>query len=303
MMLSRSPICNLTSDKAFMQMDNTYFIGEVFSKVNRNGKILFSSLKGGVGKSTAACAVAMAFAEAGFNTVIVDLDFRSRSLDLIFGVPDRALYTFDDYLNERCSADEVLIPIEHDSTRKKNSEKTFSLRLCPACTEASFTDENLYKMIPTALNKLALESDADYIICDTGADSRVPYIVADGFSEVALIVAEQSRTSIRAADATAEKLSECHTTHDVRLLINNFDIDAVRRMGRAGIIEMIDACRVRCIGVIPHDPHLAAFQDKGCLPDSSSSVSAAAANIAGRLRGIQTPLFDGMKKQRRKAVL
>ena len=63
----------------------------------RNGKILFSSLKGGVGKSSAASAVAAALASDGYKTVIADLDFRSRSLDLMLGVADRVLFTFDDY--------------------------------------------------------------------------------------------------------------------------------------------------------------------------------------------------------------
>lgn len=269
-----------------------------------NGKILFSSLKGGVGKSTAASLVATALAEDGYKTVLVDLDFRSRSLDLMSGVTDKVVFTFDDYLLGRCSADAALVPVVgYESPGRAQGDGV--LLLCPAPAETVFEagGEDMYSRIPEALDRLTEESGADFVICDTGADSRIPLIVAEGFAETVVVVSEQSRTAVRAAEATAERLSACERIKTVRLLINNFDMDAARRGGRAGIIEMIDGCRVRCIGVIPEDRSLAIRQDAGLLPHKSSPVIPASRNIARRLQGIETPLFNGMKKLRRRAVL
>lgn len=268
------------------------------------GKILFSSLKGGVGKSTAACLIATALAEDGYRTVLVDLDFRSRSLDLILGVNDKVIFTFDDYMLGRCSADAVLIPvIGYDKPGRAQGEG--KLLLCPAPPETTFESatEDPYSMIPDALEKLGEEADADFVICDTGADSRIPLIVGEGFASLAVIVSEQSRTALRAAETTAIRLSECASVKDVRLLINNFDIEAARRGGRAGILEMIDGCSVRCIGVIPEDRTLAARQDAGVLPHKASPVIPASRNVARRIQGVETPLFHGMKKQRRRTIL
>lgn len=269
-----------------------------------NGKILFSSLKGGVGKSTAAALVGAALAADGYKVVLVDLDFRSRSLDLILGVTDRALFTFDDYLLERCSADAVLTSVA-DHKGKKRAQGDGKLLLCPACAETVFESgaDDMYSRIPEALDRLSAESGADFVICDTGADSRIPLIVAEDFANLAIIISEQSRTSLRAAEATAQRLSECRSVRSVRLLINNFDIDAARKGGRAGILQMIDGCCVKCIGVIPTDDGLAETQDAGAMPKKRSPVIPAARNIARRVQGIETPLFYGMKKERRRTIL
>lgn len=270
----------------------------------RNGKILFSSLKGGVGKSTASCAVAAALAADGYKTVIVDLDFRSRSLDLILGVSDKVLFTFHDYLRERCSIDAALIEVPCQASPGGRAGEGY-LKLCPACSEDVFESDGTddYGKIGETLERLAKESEADYIICDTGADSRMPRIVAEGFANFAIVVSGQSRTSVRAAEATATRFVEGGKVGHVRLLINNFDIEAARQGGRAGILEMIDGCAVKCIGVIPGDPSLAERQDAGRMPSKTSGVTLAAANIARRIQGIQTPLFHGMKKERRRAIL
>lgn len=270
----------------------------------RNGKILFSSLKGGVGKSSASCAVAAALAADGYKTVIADLDFRSRSLDLMLGVSDRVLFTFDDYLKERCSIDALLVDVPVIHSRNKAAGEGF-LKLCPAPSEDVFESDGAeaYEKIPEYLERLAKESGADYVICDTGADSRIPAIVAGDFANFAIVVSEQSRTALRAAEATAARFTDGTPVSHVRLLINNFDIEAARRSGRAGILEMIDGCAVKCIGVIPADPSLAADQDAGRMASPSSPVTLAAANIARRIQGVQTPLFHGMKKERRRAIL
>lgn len=270
----------------------------------RNGKILFSSLKGGVGKSTASCAVAAALAADGYKTVIVDLDFRSRSLDLMLGVSDKVLFTFNDYLKERCSVDAVLVTVPTYKSPNGRAGEGY-LKLCPACSEDTFESENggEYDRIPEALERLAEESGADYVICDTGADSRMPRLVAEGFANFAIVVSGQSRTALRAAEATATRFTEAGQVNHVRLLINNFDIEAARQGGRAGILEMIDGCAVKCIGVIPMDASLAELQDAGRMAPKNSAVTLAAANIARRIQGVQTPLFSGMKKERRRAIL
>lgn len=269
----------------------------------RNGKILFSSLKGGVGKSSASCAVAAALAADGYKTLIIDLDFRSRSLDLILGVSDKVVFNLADFMMSRCNTDSLLIDIPISSRRLPHVGEGF-LKLCAAPSEKAFEAESTsYDRLPEYLERLAAESGADYVICDTGADSRIPAIVADGFANLAIVVSEQSRTALRAAEESAGRLLEGDAVSQVRLLINNFDTEASRRERRAGILEMIDNCAVGCIGVIPNDPKLPAAQDAGEPVGKRSPVTLAAANIARRIQGVQTPLFHGMKKERRRAIL
>lgn len=280
-----------------------------------NGKILFSSLKGGVGKSSASAAVALALAADGYKTVIVDLDFRSRSLDLMLGAADRVIFNLGDYMRGHCSTSSLLVDIPTASARerarrggglRKKAERVGEgyLKLCPAPSETDFeSGGTLYERIPEFLERIANETGADYMICDTGADSRIPAIIANGFATLGIVVSEQSRTALRAAEESAGRLLNSESIAEVRLLINNFDTEASRRASRAGILDMIDGCAVRCIGVIPSDSNLPAAQDAGESAGRHSPVTLAAANIARRIQGVQTPLFHGMKKERRRAIL
>ena len=118
-----------------------------------------------------------------------------------------------------------------------------------------------------------------------------------------IIVTEQSRTSVRAGEESALLLGKLGNVKQVRLAINNFDIDAARSGARAGILELIDNCAVRCIGVVPKDIYISEIQDMGLLPDIKSPVYRSCKNIAARIEGIETPLFTGMKKERKKAIL
>lgn len=264
--------------------------------MKRNGRILFASLKGGVGKSTAALEVSAALASEGFKVMLVDLDFRSRSLDLMLGVSDRVVFTVADYAAGRCTSDGVLINAAFDG-------KGGELILCPACSEEDFESVCSYDELPATLKRLEEEADPDYVVCDTGADSRVPGIISNGYAELAIVVSEQSRTSLRASEVTAARFEAGETVKEVRLLINKFDVEAARRGGRVSIIEMIDECAVKCIGVIPADSGVAARQDAGVVQSKGSLATLAALNVARRIRGIQTPVFTGMKKIRKRVIL
>lgn len=70
---------------------------------------LFISGKGGVGKSTLAAALAVAAARTGTRTALVDGDIGLRSLDMMLGLQDKALYELTDVAGRTVSLDEALV--------------------------------------------------------------------------------------------------------------------------------------------------------------------------------------------------
>ena len=66
-------------------------------------KILVSSLKGGIGKSTVALGIAAALADRGKRVLLLDCDDGNRCLDLMMGIEDRVLYDLSDVMEGRCS--------------------------------------------------------------------------------------------------------------------------------------------------------------------------------------------------------
>ena len=107
--------------------------------------------------------------------------------------------------------------------------------------------------------------------------------------------------SARAAEYAASQL-EKNGADAVRLVVCSFDIAAVKKENRAGIIEMIDSCALACVGVVPFDSELQKAQDKGALPDEDALSSIAYRNISRRIAGFDTRLFSGMGKIEKKRV-
>ena len=255
-------------------------------------KLLVASAKGGVGKSTTSLGLATAFAEMGKKVLLCDLDNVSRSLDLLSGASDSSLCDLSDVIEGR----EISCVTPFDTLP--------TLSLIPACTQsfaeriASERGEAFGAVVRCAIERIADECEYDILICDTGAGIDMAKSVCSIFDMV-IIVSEQGRTSIRAADyAASEMLStgaKC-----LRLVICSFDIDSVRRENRAGVIEIIDASEVSCLGVVPYDKKLQKAQDQGQLVPRKAISHIAYANIAKRIIGDNTPLFDGMKPYRKR---
>ncbi len=258
-------------------------------------RLMIASSKGGVGKSSAALGIAVSLAEAGRRTLLIDLDFTSRCLDLLSGAQDKALFNFTDLAAGRPLEECVITPYEKIPSLFLLSASPADQLEAAAGAAGLSTAGLVRKTLRTVMEE---ENDFEFFICDTGAGLSLAVPVADLFDTV-LIPSEQSLTSVRSAESAAEKLEAAGAIR-LRLLISAFDPQAVRREQRAGLLRMIDSCALPCAGVIPYDPSLQKAQDKGELPERDSPFMTACRNVARRMEGENVYLFDGMKRLRRR---
>ena len=73
--------------------------------------IAVTSGKGGTGKSTICSGLGYALAKQGHRTLIIELDFGLRCLDIIFGMESDIKYDLGDVLNGRKSALDSVVQV------------------------------------------------------------------------------------------------------------------------------------------------------------------------------------------------
>ena len=257
-------------------------------------KILVTSAKGGVGKSTTALGLSAAFARNGKKVLLCDLDIASRSLDMLTGTEDKSIFNFGDVIKNPADIQRAeIVPFEEIPQ--------LSIITAPVSEYLSEMSEedgcDVKTLIRRGINNLIENGDFDILICDSGGGCDIAVAVCDLFDFVA-VTSEQSRTSVRAAEYAAELLKKAGAGV-IRVVICGFDLTSVRREYRAGIIEIVDESTLRCVGVVPFDRKLQKYQDKGVRPPAKNLSTKAYENIMRRISGYDVPLFDGMRKLRR----
>lgn len=252
---------------------------------NQMAKImLFTSCKGGVGKSTVCANLAMTLANMGRRVLMIDCDFGSRCLDLVAGLSDLAVYDIADAVLGRISPEKAVI------VDKRN--KNLSFVAAPYSFDPSMT---LFAFKRT-ISYYAKSGKYDYVFIDTPGGAGEPLLYAAEAADWAFIITSPTRASVRAADKTAAFLY-ARGVRDMRLIVNRVAGKKIRQV-KENIIRIIDEASVRLIGAVPYDPEIIVAGDEGRLTDSMHSkiVTQAFENIAKRTEGEQVPLFHGIKK-------
>ena len=157
-------------------------------------RILVTSSKGGVGKSTTSLLLALSLAKRGKRVLLCDCDIGSRCLDMLLGIEDEVVYDIGDVYGGNVSAERAII----------RPDGRGGLMFCAASLSLSVSEMKAEKLCG-ALDALAEASDADFVICDT-AGSAIPDMIAGGFANLALVCTTQQPASVRSAEATAIRL-------------------------------------------------------------------------------------------------
>ena len=257
--------------------------------------IAVTSCKGGVGKSTVTANLGWTLANRGRRVLLIDLDFGMRCLDLILGLEDRAVYDIQDVM-------EGGVPLDRALVQTQQNERLYFCA-APFHSDVCLDVKQFAQMLRTEADALAF----DYILLDTPGDLGHPFALACAVCDMALIVASHGPTAIRAAECTGRAAAE-QGVMQLKLVINNFDLRDKKGLSsgrRAGVMDIIDRTYLPLLGVIPYDETFAKRQEQGALVSSlpKTNVAAAFTNIAARIEGQSTVLFDHFKKIARKKLI
>ena len=159
------------------------------------GKIIVvTSGKGGVGKTTSSAAIATGLALRGHKMAIVDFDIELRNLDLIMGCERRVVFDFINVLNKEASLRQALI-------KDKRVPNLFILPASQTKDKESLTLKGVGEIMDE------LNTNFDYIICDSPAGIEKGALMAMYYADVAIVVNNPKISSVRDSDRVLGLLS------------------------------------------------------------------------------------------------
>ncbi len=239
-------------------------------------KIVVTSGKGGVGKTTVTANLGSALSDMGLRVALVDVDFGLNNLDVVMGVEGKINYDLVDVVEGRCRLKQALV----QSDKKKNLYILPSGNNDMAC---SVTGQNI-KLVIENMNLLF-----DYILIDCPAGIDLGFHRAVSCVEEAIVVSTPNLTSLRDADKVVTILNS-YKLNNISLIVNRArgDLMINEKMMMPSDIQKL--LKTELIGVLPEED--AVFLSSGYGLPSRSDSFAAYKILANNLHKKTAKIYD-----------
>lgn len=202
-------------------------------------KIVVTSGKGGVGKTTIVANLGYTLAKFGYKTLLVDMDFGLNNLDLLLGVENKIVYDLIDVIEGRCKPSQAII------------EDFFESNLFVMPTSHSFC---MVKFGAVALSKIieSVEKDFDFVLIDCPAGIDGGFRRAVECADEYLVITTPHLSAVRDAVKVINNLKSIRN-ESLNVLINRVRGDLIVS-GDSLSVEAISEClNGKIIGTIPDD--------------------------------------------------
>ncbi len=198
-------------------------------------KIVITSGKGGVGKTTVCAILGEKLAKLNKNVVILDLDFGLNNLDVVLGVEGKVTYNLEDVIEGRCRVKQAIISCRQNLSIIESGH-SYGYRV---------TAQNI-KLLIEGLNNY------DFVLmdCPAGIDDGFKRAVAA--ADEAIIVVNPNISSLRDADKVINILSN-YRLDGVYAVANRVRGDLISTGKILSVEDIEDVLKLPVIGAIPED--------------------------------------------------
>lgn len=211
--------------------------------------IVFTSGKGGVGKTTVISNIGVGLSRLDKKVIMLDTDMGLRNLDLVMGIEDRVNYNLLDVLDNKCRLKQAII----------KNRKYPNLYVIPAALriDSLRSYESRFKILVEELKR-----SFDYCLIDgpAGLDSGFWFSIAP--ADRVIIVTTPHISAIHDAKRCVGILDSMHFT-DISVIVNAYDERMVKRHQMLSTADISDILSTKVIGTIPLDKNVIICQNKG----------------------------------------
>lgn len=222
-------------------------------------KIVITSGKGGVGKTTITANLGIALSNLGLRVALLDTDFGLNNLDVVMGVENRVIYDLKDVVSGRCRIRQALI---QDNERK-------NLFILPSGTirsNSEISGQNIKLIIEN------ISASFDYVLIDCPAGIDIGFHRAMSCADEAIIVATPTLTSLRDADKVINVVKS-YKLENSHIVINRARGDLIMSEKMMTPLDIKEVLKGEIIGILPEEDVV--FLSCGySLPKSSDSFKA-----------------------------
>lgn len=204
-------------------------------------KIVVTSGKGGVGKTTVCCNLAVQLAKRGFRVIVCDLDFGLNNADVVLGTENLASYDLLDAVEGRCRPRQALVQHPRYPTLYALSSNRFSQR---------YVSPQAVRLILEAVSP-----QYDFILIDSPAGIDEGFHRAASCAEEAILVTSPHISALRDADKVAGILKSYRFV-GVGLVVNLIRKDLARRGDIMSPDEIAAALRLPLLAAVPEEDKL-----------------------------------------------
>lgn len=211
--------------------------------------IVFTSGKGGVGKTTVISNIGVGLSRLDKKVIMLDTDMGLRNLDLVMGIEDRVNYNLLDVLDNKCWLKQAVI----------KNRKYPNLYVIPAALhmDSLRSYESRFKILVEEL-----KHSFDYCLIDgpAGIDSGFWFSIAP--ADRVIIVTTPHISAIHDAKRCVGILDSMHFT-DISVIVNAYDERMVKKHQMLSSGDISEILSTKVIGTIPLDKNVIICQNKG----------------------------------------
>ena len=212
-------------------------------------RIVITSGKGGVGKTTTTANLGAALALRGKRVVLVDADIGLRNLDLVLGLEKRIVFDLVEVVEGRCQLRQALI-------KDKRFGENLSILPAAQTRDKTAVTENQFAKVIDDLAEIC-----DYAIIDCPAGIEHGFRNAVAGAREAIVVTTPEVSAIRDADRVIGKLNEKGLP--IRLVINRIRPDMVRTGDMLSVEDVCEILSAELLGVVPDDEDVIDTTNRG----------------------------------------